>query len=52
MMIKIEKMQSHFSSNAFTDISRRGIFDIYEGKINVSLNTCCKLKLVFLEKCL
>ena len=27
MMIKIEKMQSHFSSNVFTAISRRGILN-------------------------
>ena len=26
--------------------------NIYEGVIDASVNTCCKLKLVFLEKCL
>ena len=60
--MKTEKMWIHFSSNrlltlkydVFVAVGCRGIltnlFNIYEGVIDESVNTCCKLKFVFLEK--
>ena len=46
--IETEKMWIHFSCEVFVAVGCRGI----ECVIDVSVNTCCKLELVFLEKLL
>ena len=51
IMIETEKMWLHFSCDVFVAVGCRGkLPNVYEGVIDASVNTCCELKLVFLEK--
>ena len=51
IMIETEKMWLHFSCDVFVAVGCRvKLPNVYEGVIDASVNTYCKVKLIFLQK--